>query len=561
MEKVGVAIIGPGTGKNGFGLGKYIINEVLSNSRASLVAISSTSYAGIKRNLQEIDSQLKIFPLEIIENIFKLNEVDLVIIASPDHSHLSYLDLAVKYGKHVLVEKPIIELTGKNEGSAKLAGIFNAAQRQNIYISTNCQRAFIPQFLGIQEVKNSIRIEIGIGKKQRDISEDSFVKLVISHPVSILVKLGLDNIKLFSSIYISMSTEHKNLVQLNFEYDKKIRGVIILRQYDIECPADIKLSIDSSDEIRAVAEKTGDIYRTKYESNKDVSFGSDLLAHSIQKMIEAVYSKEAEPVISNKDSYNIYEIQEFFYSQYRKSIYDQKLSPLSVFMPLYNSGQYIKRNIEQTYTFIEANFIDFELILVDDNSKDDTIAIVSEMQALYPKLKVIKNSQGPSKRENLAKAMTSAGFDYVFFQDQDLPVPLGYILPLVGKIIYEEYDIAIGSRYLGPKPKRSLYRLLLSKAFNFILNIFFKTKLRDHICGFKAYKKEKLLMLLKEMGYDHSAGRGWFWDAELLIRAEKNKMTVYEMPVEWVNNQGSTFRLRNEFGMIKYIFKFYKRFS
>ena len=234
------------------------------------------------------------------------------------------------------------------------------------------------------------------------------------------------------------------------------------------------------------------------------------------------------------------------------------LPPLSVFIPFYNGEKYVEHTIKTTYGYLEKNFTDFELIAVDDNSSDQTRQKLIKLQKVLPKLRLIENQKGPSKRENLGKAMASARFNYVFYQDQDLSVPIEYIHPLVASLVNEHFDIAIGNRYKGLKLKRSFYRLVLSKTFNLFLRIFFKTRIEDNICGFKAFKKQMLFSLLSDMGYDNSLNRGWFWDAELLIRAQQKNMAIHEMPVEWLAGKESTFRLSKEFGLLKYICQFYK---
>lgn len=233
------------------------------------------------------------------------------------------------------------------------------------------------------------------------------------------------------------------------------------------------------------------------------------------------------------------------------------LPPLSVFIPFYNGEKCVEHTIKTTYGYLGNNFTDFELIAVDDNSGDHTTQMLMSLQKDLPKLKLIENEKGPSKRENLGKAMATAQYDFVMYQDQDLSVPIEYIHPLVASLVNGKMDIAIGNRYKGLKLKRSFYRLVLSRGFNLFLRVLFRTKIRDNICGFKAFRKQKLLLLLNDMGYDNSLNRGWFWDAELLIRAQRKNMSIYEMPVEWLAGKESTFRLSKEFGLLKYICKFY----
>jgi len=103
------------------------------------------------------------------------------------------------------------------------------------------------------------------------------------------------------------------------------------------------------------------------------------------------------------------------------------------------------------------------------------------------------------------------------------------------------------------RPDRGLIRAFYSRLYNSGLQLFFHTRIGDHQCGFKAFKKSVLLDLIEEMGYDFKFRRGWFWDAELLIRAQRRSYKIDEFPVKWKSGNNSTFSLRRELKMIPYI--------
>lgn len=322
MNKVGVAVIGPSAGQNGFGLGRYIIDEVRKHPKATLIAVGGTSYESIARSLTVEINEVAKYTISNMEALFMRSDIDLVIVSSPANSHLEYIRLGIKHNKHLLVEKPIVEL-GTNEGSARQAemnALFATANRKNLYLSTNCQRAFIPCFLGLNEVKESVVLEMGIGKKQTAISREKFLPLTISHPVSILVKLGLTNVEDYHFESISMHpTGFENFIQFNFAYNK-IKGTVILKQYEINCAAEVNLKVDDALQTTAVAEKLNGVYQTKYETNQRSMYGKDLLSNAIQQMIDAVSKVDVEPLVSNLESYAIFQIQEFFYTAYLNQV-------------------------------------------------------------------------------------------------------------------------------------------------------------------------------------------------------------------------------------------------
>ena len=103
------------------------------------------------------------------------------------------------------------------------------------------------------------------------------------------------------------------------------------------------------------------------------------------------------------------------------------------------------------------------------------------------------------------------------------------------------YDIAIGSRLAkGARVVgRTFIRELTSRALNFFfIQFFFHTHFTDAQCGFKGVTRkvvENLIPRIKD--------NNWFFDGELLVVGEKSSYKIYEEPVHWVDNPGSTVRL------------------
>ena len=76
------------------------------------------------------------------------------------------------------------------------------------------------------------------------------------------------------------------------------------------------------------------------------------------------------------------------------------------------------------------------------------------------------------------------------------------------------------------------------------------------MCGFKAFKKEVILKLVEEMGYDKSLRRGVFWDTELLVRAIKNGYKIKEIPIWWNERYESKLYFKREIKAVGYIINF-----
>jgi hypothetical protein len=119
--------------------------------------------------------------------------------------------------------------------------------------------------------------------------------------------------------------------------------------------------------------------------------------------------------------------------------------------------------------------------------------------------------------------------------DLDLTTDLKYLKPLIEAITVEGFDFSTGSRMLPEsKAERTFRRKFSSKSYNFFVRRMLGSKLRDHQCGFKAFKRESLMQLLEEVEATH-----WFWDTEILVRAQKKGFKVKEFAVEWKSGKGT----------------------
>lgn len=146
--------------------------------------------------------------------------------------------------------------------------------------------------------------------------------------------------------------------------------------------------------------------------------------------------------------------------------------------------------------------------------------------------------------------------DIIAFMDMDLATDLKHARELIDAVEDKGYSISTGSRWMeSSKTKREKSRFFISLAYNNFVRLLFGSRIRDHQCGFKAFRREAAIALLKEMG--HSKRRGWSWDTELLVRAQKKGLRVYEFPVEWNAGQRTSFKFAVDclsiFGYLLYL--------
>jgi hypothetical protein len=136
--------------------------------------------------------------------------------------------------------------------------------------------------------------------------------------------------------------------------------------------------------------------------------------------------------------------------------------------------------------------------------------------------------------------------------DLDLATDLKALKPLVEAVTVEGYELSTGSRMLPEsKVERSLRRSISSKTYNFLVRHMLDSKLRDHQCGFKAFKREPVMLLLDEVEATH-----WFWDTEILVRAQRHGFKVKEIAVEWQSGKSTKVNfLKDSWNMFRQLVK------
>ncbi|MEX2590177.1 MAG: Gfo/Idh/MocA family oxidoreductase [Chitinophagales bacterium] len=328
---VRIGIIGPGRNDNGYGIGTFIIREILNNSNALLTAIGGTTIQSIKKSIQEIENKYskipvgtELYPLEIIDRFFSSENIDMVIIASPTPTHLNYIELSIQNNKHVFCEKPLFSFDNIiDEKLNYLQGLYKMAEKKGLILSVNCQRAYIPVFLAenklLPELKSELEIVFSIGAKTGLLPPKELFELCISHLSSILIKFNLNNQSKYSILNIDFNkgNDHHQCV-LSFSYlnqkDKLINGKMRIEQSKNVELASVKIRTDNSFEAIVSGVKIGADFKTSYRVNNNPEiFSRDLLSISIDKMVDAVSTPSNAPLLTNNESYCLSTIDSMFW--------------------------------------------------------------------------------------------------------------------------------------------------------------------------------------------------------------------------------------------------------
>ncbi|MEM0475581.1 MAG: glycosyltransferase family 2 protein [Candidatus Norongarragalinales archaeon] len=201
----------------------------------------------------------------------------------------------------------------------------------------------------------------------------------------------------------------------------------------------------------------------------------------------------------------------------------------SLVLPAYNEANALPKAVEAARAeLLKIKGLRFEIIIAEDGSRDETPEVAKRLSRRFKDVRLLHSDERLGRGRALNRAFRSARGDVVAFMDVDLATAPKHLRELVR--YSRDFDVVIGSRYLASsKAERSLSRRFLSWWFNFLVRALLGSRVRDHQCGFKAFRKVALLKILPRVRARH-----WFWDAEVLVIAQRSGLSVKEFPVEWV---------------------------
>lgn len=214
---------------------------------------------------------------------------------------------------------------------------------------------------------------------------------------------------------------------------------------------------------------------------------------------------------------------------------------LTLLIPTYNEEEIIKKTLIQVLNYLSKEKYSWEVLVVDDGSKDNTAKIVKGFRAKGVRLEKLPKNKG--KGAALKVGVKSAGGEYIIFSDADLSVPIENIDKFLPELEKGE-NVVIGSRRAsGAKIEvhQPWLRENMGRVFTFISRIITNTKISDFTCGFKGFAAS----VAKDI-FERSQVERWSYDAEILYLAKKLGHSIKEVPVTWRNRKDSRVALSSD---------------
>ncbi|MDO8451416.1 MAG: glycosyltransferase family 2 protein [bacterium] len=219
----------------------------------------------------------------------------------------------------------------------------------------------------------------------------------------------------------------------------------------------------------------------------------------------------------------------------------EKKPRLNVVIPVYNEEKDLESSIRTLRSYLIQNLTDFEwdITIVDNASSDQTLTIAERLSATHPSQISVIHLNKKGRGRAVKYAWEQSTHEYLAYMDIDLSTDLKHFPNLV-RALLRGYDISIGSRNAhGARVQgRNGLRTITSKGYIFLIKFFFWVHFSDAQCGFKAVTRRVVDALIPHVTDDE-----WFFDTELLLLAEKSGYRIYEEPVTWIDNPGSTVRV------------------
>ena len=203
----------------------------------------------------------------------------------------------------------------------------------------------------------------------------------------------------------------------------------------------------------------------------------------------------------------------------------QSVSSLSVVMPAYNEAENVAPAVERVSAVLQSLGIEYEIILVNDGSRDRTGEIARELQTRIPHFKLVEHFPNRGYGGSLKAGFAAATCDWIAFTPSDNQFDFGEINLLLARST--EADIVSGYRAHRQDP---FVRRLNALGWNTVVRLLFGFLCRDIDCGFKLFRRELL-------DHIHIESNGAMIDTEFLAGARARGYRITDVPVTHLPRQ------------------------
>jgi len=212
---------------------------------------------------------------------------------------------------------------------------------------------------------------------------------------------------------------------------------------------------------------------------------------------------------------------------------------VDVVIPVLNEAHVLEKCVTTVRAFLaqHASWA-WRVVIVDNGSVDGTDRVARRLAEAHADVRLMRLPLRGRGRA-LRQAWTQSDADIMCYMDVDLSTELAALPKLVDGLLHEGFDLGTGSRLLPQsRTTRSFKREVISRIYNLIVKASLRSSFSDAQCGFKVIARYVVQDVVPRIEDD-----SWFFDTELLVRAERLGYRIMDLPVEWKEDDDSRVKL------------------
>ena len=229
---------------------------------------------------------------------------------------------------------------------------------------------------------------------------------------------------------------------------------------------------------------------------------------------------------------------------------------LSVIVPAYREADRIGKNLLEIENYLDAKTYDYEVVVITDGSPDETAAVARTFADKVKNLRVIENKENHGKGYVVRQGLLEAKGELRLFLDADGSTAINHLDTFIPEFA-KGFDVVIGSRDIEGayvqvhQPK---WREVFGDGGNWLIRIVLGLwSYPDTQCGFKMLNAQAAAAVASRMVVDRFG-----FDFELIILAKKLGFKIKQMPVRWLNEEGSSVGLTGPNGFFQVLLDLFK---
>jgi dolichyl-phosphate beta-glucosyltransferase len=206
---------------------------------------------------------------------------------------------------------------------------------------------------------------------------------------------------------------------------------------------------------------------------------------------------------------------------------------LSVVVGCYNAALHLEKRILELVAFLDGINREYEVLIVEDGSLDNSLPILRRLEATVPSINVLRNPRNMGKGYSIRNGILNSKGKYIIFTDIDMVYSKGNLLAVLEKL-EDGNPVVVGNRRLPESVyvvNNTLVKYVYRRhrgglAFNTLVRLLFGLTTRDTQSGLKGFSRSAAVRLFQQLYTD-----GFLFDIEIFIRSRALGIPVIEVPV------------------------------